>query len=161
MSTSQEKEIPETPTPYTPQVTPVSTAPYGPTCNALDIVVAHARFMDCARNDQCDTVNCTITWSQFDGTLLSLTILPCRDPPGVHVVIIRPNSDVILDKVYDHTVTDINLFSGATLDVTLDQLNFTIGIEVNQWQIKMYVHSKLIVLHLVVCCLTFGGIYHL
>ena len=143
MSTSP--EITEIPTPYTPQVmpvstaphkpqeTPVSTAPYGPTCDALDLVADHARFMDCTRNDQCDTVDCTITLLQFAGTLLTLTILPCRAPPGVHVVIKEPNSDgTILDEVYDHTVTDIDLSAVATLDITLDQLNSSIGIKVNQ-----------------------------
>ena len=130
-----------------------ATARYRPTCDALDLVVANARSMDCTRNDECDTVNCTVTQERFDGISLTLTILPCRDPPGVHVVVREPDSDIILDDVYDHTVTGIDLGSPATLDVTVDQLNITlIGLKVG----KIYImrtcayNSLLMFVHLVV-----------
>ena len=85
--------------------------------------------MDCSRSDQCDTVDCTVTLSPFDGTVLALTILPCRDPPGVRVVATDGSSrEVIVDE---DTMAIIDLGAGATLDITVEHLNDTIQIEVN------------------------------
>ena len=87
--------------------------------------------MTCTRNTQCNTVNCTITLVPFDGTPLTLTVLPCRAPPAVHVVVRDKVSDVvILDRVVDHTETGITIGPGATLDFNLNQLNDSIGVEV-------------------------------
>ena len=110
-----------------------ATAQYAPTCSALDSLVGNVNHMECTRNNQCDTVDCTITFSSFSGTPLTLTLLPCRDPrPGVDVVVRdRDSGSLILDRIIDRTMTDIDLGSGATLDVTLDQLANAIGVEVN------------------------------
>lgn len=62
-----------------------------------------------------------------------MTILPCRDPPGVHVVVRDRNSNRrILNRVVDRTIRGIDLGgSGATLDVTLNQLTNAIGVQVH------------------------------
>ena len=85
--------------------------------------------MTCTRNTQCDAVDCTITLAPFDGTPLTATVLPCRAPPAVHMVVRDKDSDaVILDRVMDHTETGISIGPGATLDFTLNQLNDSIGV---------------------------------
>ena len=87
--------------------------------------------MTCTRNARCDTVNCTITQVPYDGTPLTVTVLPCRGPPALHVVVKDKESGaVILNKVLNHTETGISISSGVTLDLTLNQLNHSIGFAV-------------------------------
>ena len=98
--------------------------------------------MDCTRNDQCDTLDCTVTLAPFDGTSVTLTILPCRDPPGVHVVVKdRDLGEEILNRIGDHTVTSIDLGSGVTLDVSLKQLPNAIGVEVSDSIHNQFFHN--------------------
>lgn len=63
-----------------------------------------------------------------------MTLLPCRVPPGVYVVVRHRDSNrVILNRIVDRTIRGIDLGSGATLDVTLDQLTSAVGVKVSQW----------------------------
>ena len=113
------------------RITHSAAAQYSPTCQSLDNVASSAQSMTCTRNTQCDTVNCTTTQAPFDGIPLTLTVLPCRVPPAVHMVVRDKDSDaVILDRVMDHTETGIIITPGVTLDFTLNQLNDSIGVEV-------------------------------
>lgn len=112
--------------------------------------------MDCSRNDHCDTLNCTVTLPPFDETFLqlALTILPCRAPPGVHVVAIDSSSgEMIIDDVYHQTLSSIGLsLAGATLDVTVMQLNDTIMIEVNQLTCTAVIINVIIVILYIIIC---------
>ena len=86
----------------------------------------------CTRNDLCNTAVCPVSESLFNSYTLTLTLLSCRDPPGVRVVLTNSGSTVtVFDQVIDHT-TDISVTSGVTADIRLDQLESqsAVGIEV-------------------------------
>ena len=89
--------------------------------------------MVCTRNEACDTANCNITQAQFSSYRMSLTLLSCREPqPGMHVVVRDGDNPgrLVLDRVVDESVSEIDLGSGATLDVTLDQMEDSVGLAV-------------------------------
>ena len=61
-----------------------------------------------------------------------MTLLSCRDPPGARVTARdRDSGRVLLNRIVDRTITGIDIGSGATLDVTLNQLTNAIGVKVH------------------------------
>ena len=87
--------------------------------------------MECTRNEDCDTADCDITQSPFDDYTLSMMLLSCREPrPGVHVVVRDGGSQVVLNTTVNESQSGIELNSEADLDITLDQLEDSIGIAV-------------------------------
>ena len=120
---------------------PISAdGPYGPTCDGFDDLIDNVENMVCTRNEACDTANCNIMQAQFSSYRLSLTLLSCRDPrPGVRVVVRDGDNpgQLVLDRVVDESVSGIDLGSGATLDVTLDQMEDSLGLAV-RWLKEMY-----------------------
>ena len=87
--------------------------------------------MVCTRNEDCDTADCDITQSPFDDYTLSMTLLSCREPrPGMRVVARDGGGQVVLNTTVDESQSGIELSSEAYLDITLDQMEDSIGIAV-------------------------------
>ena len=87
--------------------------------------------MVCTRNEDCDTADCDITQSPFDDYTLSMTLLSCREPqPGVRVVVRDGGGQVVLNTTVDESQSGIELSSEADLDITLDQMEDSIGLAV-------------------------------
>ena len=61
--------------------------------------------------------------------ITELTVLPCRDPPAIHITIEAAGS-IVVNEVLSESQRIIILENVATSDVTLNQLNGTIGIQV-------------------------------
>ena len=103
------------------------------TCRALDTLRNNAQSLSCNRNDQCDTVYCTVTDSTVRAfvTAANLTLLPCNQPPAVRVTATNPSGGVVLDRVISQSGT-FSLPQGTTLRVTLNQLTNAIGFGVSR-----------------------------
>ena len=110
-----------------------TTAPsLSETCRALDTLRDNAQSLSCNRNDQCDTVYCTVTDSTVQAfvSAANLTLLPCNQPPAVRLTAYNPSGGVVLDRVISQSET-LSLPQGATLSVTLNQLTNAIGFGVS------------------------------
>ena len=87
--------------------------------------------MTCSRNQECDTANCSIMNPSFRGYTLSLRLLSCRSPrPGVRLMVRNPSGTLLLDRVVDESQSGLELTPNTVLDVTLDQLDNSIGLAV-------------------------------
>ena len=99
----------------------VVVAQSGPTCDALDGLIADAQAdnnLECYRTFACDAVTCTS--SELPVSIhTTLSLLPCEDPPAVRIVITQGQS-ILYDSVVDESGAR-NLGIGR-LTVTLDQL---------------------------------------
>lgn len=102
------------------------------TCRALDTLRDNAQSLSCNRNDQCDTVYCTVTDSTVRAfvSAANLTLLPCNQPPAVRLTVYNPSGGVVLDRVISQSET-LSLPQGTTLSVTLNQLTNAIGFGVS------------------------------
>ena len=105
----------------------IAAAQFGPTCQALDELVTNPAASSCSRNNACDAVSCS-TQTPFPSLEITLQLLPCEDPPAVRTVIAKEGT-VLLDDVYNQSVSGIDA-GGVTLDITIDQLDDAIGLEV-------------------------------
>ena len=116
----------------TPGSQATTTPSLSETCRALDTLRDNAQSLSCNRNDQCDTVYCTVTdyTVQAFVSAANLTLLPCNQPPAVRLTAYNPSGGVVLDRVISQSET-LSLPQGATLSVTLNQLTNAIGFGVS------------------------------
>ena len=96
-------------------------AQYQPTCRSMDDMIDRSTLLSCTRNDLCDTANCNINNRWLDHYSLKLTLLSCRNPPAVHMVLGNSDSTVFEADV-DHTINDIDISGVGDVDITLNQL---------------------------------------
>ena len=84
--------------------------------------------LECTTNGEksdCDTVMCTTTFNGLP-VIIELTVLPCEDLPAVHLII-EVAGRVVIDEVLSKSAILQN-----TVNVTLDQLDGAIGIQVRE-----------------------------
>ena len=84
-------------------------------------MIDRSSLLDCTRNDLCDTADCIIDNPFIGHYTLTLTLLSCRNPPAVHMVLGDGDSTVFEANV-DHTTNDIDISGVGDLDITLNQL---------------------------------------
>ena len=114
--------------------TDLATTQLSPTCVAVDNLIANANLLSCSRTDTCSIINCSSNLPPpLPVFLVDLLLLPCQDPPAVHVIITDGRGTTIFNQVLDESERGINIGSGATLDIIVEQLDGAIGLEV-----KMY-----------------------
>ena len=75
------------------------------------------------------TLNCsTLICSTSDGNTADLELLPCNDPPGIHVIFFDTDNNVVYDEILTETTT-IPLGANS-LVLYITQLPDGIGIKV-------------------------------
>ena len=102
------------------------------TCTALKEIASEQTQQECTTNGDidCDTITCTGTFGLVEVDTTT-KVLPCNKPPAVNLA-----ADVTVGtQMYkvDETVSkteSIAVADGANLDVTLDQLDDAIGLQV-------------------------------
>ena len=104
------------------------------TCLALQQIASESdEELKCTTNkdkNECDTITCTATISGFQ-VITKLTVLPCGDIPAVHITIEVAGS-VTVDEELSKS-QELTIFPNvATADVTLNQLDGAIGIQVRE-----------------------------
>ena len=103
---------------------------------------------NCLRNQQCDRVDCTANFG-ISRYRSSLVILACQLPqPAVHIDIVTPNGVALVNE----TVTNserVSLLELLRLNITLDQLQNAIGLQV---QLLDIVCKYSLVSCIITCC---------
>ena len=97
------------------------------TCEALQSLSDHAFLVRCTRNQQCSELQCDVLGLGI--TTAALTLLPCRQPAGIRLILYSSPNSVVLSQTIDRT-TVIQVTDGTSLVATLDQLTNSIGLEV-------------------------------
>ena len=67
------------------------------TCNSIKQLATNTTLNKCHTNPACDTLDCTTL-----GYRSKYQILPCSNPPALHVTLYNRNKDVI----FNHTITN-------------------------------------------------------
>lgn len=84
-----------------PIPSPTPSSPTDPKiCNALTSI-ANQPQSQCTTNAECDGLICNIL-NYYKG---QFQILPCNDPPGLHVTLRDENNEIIYDNVITNTTT--------------------------------------------------------
>lgn len=121
-------EVNVVPTSPTAVPSPTSKAPTDPKiCNALKNIAQNQP--QCTTNPDCDTVICnTLNYeSQFQ-------VLPCHDPPGLHVRVYDENNELIYDKIVTNS-TEVPL--SESLGISL-MINFqSTGVDTLELEVKL------------------------
>ena len=98
-------------------------------------------FLVCNINDQCGTVRCNVTSPVIQSLLsmVTITVLPCNQPPTVWVLGTDPSGrpSVVLNHVLNRSQI-IPLAEGVTLNASVLQLTGAIGFEVSVYAEYMY-----------------------
>ncbi|KAL5489435.1 hypothetical protein EMCRGX_G018527 [Ephydatia muelleri] len=105
------------------QAPPTPTPPTN-TCGALSTITSLNAA--CTPTPACDGVNCA-----FLNYTLSLSVLPCSSPPGVQLNVLGPQGVALYSQTLTQSqrVTVLPVF--LSLDVTVVQLNGSLGVQVN------------------------------
>ena len=106
------------------------------------IAQASDEELKCTTNgekNECDTLICSATLNSVTVTT-TLTVLPCGDIPAVHITI----GSVLVDEELSES-QGITIFPNfATADVTLNQLDGAIGIQVRDSQIIIQCYNVIL-----------------
>ena len=115
---------PSTQTPPTSTSAPVSLA----TCNAIKQLAN--KLNQCHTNPACDTLDCSTL-----GYRSLYQILPCSNPPAVHVTLYNTNNAVIFNRtITNSTSVPLPLNSKLVITVHHDKPD-AIGLEVNRYSV--------------------------
>ena len=93
----------------------------------LEEIAANAEVFTCTADttEPCDTVDCSAL-----GHTAEFVLLPCRTPPAIRIVINKEET-VVLDETIDSSrVTVVPQLLGLVLNITLDQFEDAIGLQV-------------------------------
>jgi hypothetical protein len=101
------------------------------TCAVLAQLAADSEFFECVADstEPCDTVSCT---NELVGRVYSalIVLMPCVSPAAVRLEV-REGETVLVDKTVDRSETvEVPELFGLVLDITLDQFEDAIGLEV-------------------------------
>ena len=103
-----------------------------PTCLALQKAANTSNEeLKCTANGEksdCDTLMCT-TMLHGQPVITKLTVLPCADIPAVHITI-EAAGRVFINEILSESQTIPIVPNSVTVDITLDQLDGAIGIQV-------------------------------
>ena len=115
------------------QTPPTNTSAPGflATCNAIKQLAT--QLSTCHANPACDTLNCTTL-----GYRSIYQILPCSNPPAVHVTLYNPDKVVIFNRtITNSTTVMLPLNSKLIITVHHDKLD-AIGLEVSKCSITRF-----------------------
>ena len=130
------------PTTNTPTLTTTTDAPTQGMCTALGQIASGAPDgWTCSTNHRCDGVDCTFNLG-FGGTYAShVVILVCHLPhPAVHVVVTTSSGSAVFNETVDRSKV-IDYLGVVQLDVTLDQLQDAIGLQVQLLAFLRVIHN--------------------
>eukprot|EP00731_Ephydatia_muelleri_P020062 Em0012g887a len=108
------------------QATP-TTSPLLPTttCSALQSIPLTTGGRSCSVRPTCDQLDCTVL-----GYTASFVVLPCNSPPAVSVMVNSSANATLFYQVVS-TSQRVPLFGLTALDITVVQLNNSIGFKVD------------------------------
>ena len=108
-----------------PLATP-TTSPLLPTttCSALQSIPLTTGGRSCSVRPTCDQLDCTVL-----GYTASFVVLPCNSPPAVSVMVNSSANATLFYQVVS-TSQRVPLFGLTALDITVVQLNNSIGFKV-------------------------------
>ena len=116
--------------PSSTQTPPTNTSAPGSlaTCNAIKRLITDNLINKCHTNSACDTLDCTTL-----GYRSLYQILPCSNPPAVHVTLYNTNNTVIFNRTITNS-TSVPLPFNSKLVITVhhDKPD-AIGVEVNRY----------------------------
>ena len=96
-----------------------------PTCEALVQLISGASTsaLTCFHNLPCDMVVCTAAQLPVPVVIIQI-LLPCEDPPAIHVMIADSESgSIFLNRTFDESENAVRLNAGGVIfDLTLEQL---------------------------------------
>ena len=118
----------------------VSSTATTPTCAALQSLTESTQYLHCNRNDQCDAVQCNVTYSFFQSyvSMISITIMPCNLPPTVRVSGSNESGGIVFDLVTSRS-QNIPLIEEVSLAISVVHLTNAIGFEVSVYAECKYV----------------------
>ena len=123
------------PSPSSTQTPPTNTSAPGSlaTCNAIKRLVINTPINQCHTNPVCDTLDCTTM-----GYRSLYQILPCSNPPAVHVTLYNANNAVIFNRtITNSTSVPLPLNSKLVITVHHDKPD-AIGLEVNRYSVMRH-----------------------
>ena len=94
----------------------------------LEEIAANAEVFTCTADttEPCDTVDC----SAFDLYTAEFVLLPCRTPPAIRIVINQEETPVLDETIDRSRVIVVPQLLGLVLNITLDQFEDAIGLQV-------------------------------
>ena len=121
------------PSPSLTQTPPTNTSAHDSlaTCNAIKQLAT--QLNQCHTNSACDTLDCTTL-----GYRSLYQILPCSNPPAVHVTLYNTNNAVIFNRTITNS-TSVSLPFNSKLVITVhhDKPD-AIGLEVNRYSVTRH-----------------------
>ena len=108
-----------------PSTVPPTLSPQpGSTCAALNSIASSQPL--CVTNSACDEIDCSV-----QGYTTTMTVLPCNSPPAVRLTVFSPSGATVYSQTLSQS-RQVPLLGGAlTLQVTVDQLASSLGIQVS------------------------------
>ena len=113
--------------PSSTQTPPSNTSAPGSltTCNAIKRLAT--QLSTCHANPACDTLDCTA-----GGYRSKYQILPCSNPPAVHVTLYNPNKAVIFNQTITNSTTVGLPFNSKLIITVHHDKPDAIGLEVSK-----------------------------
>jgi len=102
-------------------------------CEVLQQIVSRAQEnFDCSTNQRCDGVDCTVDLLNNSMPIQShAVILACQLPrPAVEIILLSSNGAVIINETVDLSKV-LSVGQVLQVNITLDQLQNAIGLQVN------------------------------
>ena len=122
-------------------------------CTALRQIASGAPDgWTCSTNQHCDGVDCTLNFGGSGTYTSDVVILVCHLPhPAVHVVVATTSGVALFNETVDHSEV-IDYLGVVQLDVTLNQLQDAIGLQVQLLTLTFACKQCPIVSHLIFLC---------
>ena len=118
-----------------PRPEPSPLPPVTSSCEALQrIALTQVGYFQCEANvdDGCDRLVCPSDLMDTNGAFLfqlEIAILSCDSPPAIQITLADPTGDLLVSATTSQS--DMIDFLGIPIDVTLDQLENEIGLQVS------------------------------